>query len=92
VNALIALPTHWRVFVALAVLTVLEVWVTRLGLSDLVSAIVLIGMAISKASLVALYYMHLKHERPLLWYIALFPFVLSAVLVLIAGSDSTLNP
>jgi cytochrome c oxidase subunit 4 len=86
------IPTHWRVFIALAALTLIEVWVAGLPMGDVASAVALIGLAVSKALLVALYYMHLAHERKLLWYVALFPFLLSAIMIVVAGSDSTLNP
>jgi cytochrome c oxidase subunit 4 len=86
------LESYWLVFIALAVLTVVEVGVAQMPGNATLIAIALVALAISKAALVAMYYMHLRYEKRLLWYIALFPFVLSAALVLIVGSDSTLNP
>jgi len=47
-------------FVALAVITALEVGVTYLPLPR---APVLVPMALAKAALVALFYMHLKYDR-----------------------------
>jgi cytochrome c oxidase subunit IV len=52
--------TYVLVFVALAVITALEVAVTYLPLPR---APVLVPMALAKAALVALFYMHLKYDR-----------------------------
>ena len=58
-------PTHKRpnylgVFLILAVLTAVEVGVTYLPLPRIP---ILVPLALAKASLVALYYMHLKSDR-----------------------------
>jgi cytochrome c oxidase subunit IV len=76
-----------QVFVWLAVLTVLEISATFLPLSHFVIGIALVLLAASKASLVALYYMHLVHEKPTLTYIALTPAILCVFLVLMLLPD-----
>jgi caa(3)-type oxidase subunit IV len=53
-------PNYVGVFAALTILTALEITVTFLPLPK---AIILIPLAIIKASLVALFYMHLKIDR-----------------------------
>jgi caa(3)-type oxidase subunit IV len=53
-------PNYVGVFGVLAVLTVIELLVTYLPVPRI---LVLIPLAILKASLVALYYMHLKIDR-----------------------------
>ncbi len=55
-------PNYVRVFVILALLTALEVAVTYLPLPRVP---VLVPLAILKAGLVVLYYMHLKFDRPI---------------------------
>ena len=50
-------------------------------------AILLVSMAISKAALVALYFMHLKFERRTLALVALSPFVLCVFLILMLTPD-----
>jgi cytochrome c oxidase subunit IV len=78
---------YLQVFVWLAILTALEIGLTFLPLSRLVIGAGLVLLAASKAALVALYYMHLAHERPTLTYIALTPAVLCVFLVLMLLPD-----
>jgi cytochrome c oxidase subunit IV len=70
-----------RIWVYLAVLTVLEVGVAYLepvvGKTAVVTA--LVGLALSKAGIVALYYMHLKHESKFMRYTVGFPMVFPAL-------------
>lgn len=76
-------PNYLGVWGALFLLTVLEVWVA--GLSALPKRwiiILLVGMAIWKALLVALYYMHLKFEPRRLVIVALSPLPLAVILVM----------
>jgi caa(3)-type oxidase subunit IV len=46
-------------------------------------AIVLIAMAVWKAVLVALYYMHLRFEPKRMWVLALSPLPLAAILIIL---------
>lgn len=48
----------------------------KLGVPTWVIAATVLVLSTIKASLVALYYMHLKTDRRLLFLVALFPFVL----------------
>jgi cytochrome c oxidase subunit 4 len=85
------MTTYWRVFVALAVLTIVEVWIARQEGSKVLLAATLVAFALCKAALVAMYYMHLRYERRLLWYVATLPFVFAAILALGLLADSSLN-
>jgi len=76
-----------QVFIWLAILTALEIGCTFLPLSHFVVGVALVLLAASKASLVALYYMHLVHEKPTLTYIALTPAILCVFLVLMLLPD-----
>ena len=53
-------------------------------------AVLLVGMALTKASLVALYFMHLKFERRVLTMIAFTPLLLCVFLALMLMPDSKL--
>ena len=58
---------YWVIFAALLILTVLEVGVAQLpGISKPLMRISLVAMALAKAGLVAMFYMHLKHETKVL--------------------------
>jgi cytochrome c oxidase subunit 4 len=76
-----------RVFALLVVLTAAEVGVALAPLSKSAQVPMLIALAIAKAALVALYYMHLRFEGRLLRLIAVFPFILSLVLALPPAFD-----
>ena len=75
-------PNYMAVFVALAVLTLIEVGVAFLGLGRVTTIIVLVGLAVWKAVLVALYYMHLRFEPPRLIVMVVAPLPLALILVL----------
>jgi caa(3)-type oxidase subunit IV len=76
-----------QVFIWLAVLTALEIALTYLPLSRIVIGTGLVLLAASKASMVALYFMHLAHEKRTLTYIALTPAILCVFLVLMLLPD-----
>lgn len=69
------------VWALLAVLTALEVGVAFIGLPRKLVVVTLIGLAIWKALLVALYYMHLRFEPKRLWVLAGAPLPLAVILV-----------
>src|SRR5579884_1183338 len=67
---------YLQVFLWLAVLTAVEIGVIYLPLPHVEIAAMLVVLAATKASLVALFYMHLAYEKRTLAYIALTPLVL----------------
>lgn len=75
------------VFVWLTVLTAVEIGITYLPMSKVAIGAGLILLAAGKAALVALFYMHLVHEKRTLAYIALTPMVLCVFLVLMLLPD-----
>lgn len=75
-------PKYMLVFVGLAILTVLELGVAFLGLSRTLTILALIALALWKALLVALYYMHLRFEPRRLKFVVLAPLPLALILVL----------
>lgn len=68
------------VFVALLVLTVVTVWISRhdFGTWNIVVAMLVASV---KAMLVALFFMHLKYEKPTTWLYAFFPILLLGLLL-----------
>lgn len=75
-------PNYIAVFFGLFVLTVIEVGIAFIGLGRTTTILVLVGLAIWKAMLVALYYMHLRFEPPRLVLMVLAPLPLAFILVL----------
>jgi cytochrome c oxidase subunit IV len=61
--------TYYMVFGALMVLTVVTVAVSYFHLPVAMAILVALIVASIKASLVAMFFMHLKHERKLIYYV-----------------------
>jgi len=75
-----AYKTYVLVWVALLVLTAATVWVSYFNLGMWNAAVALV-IASMKASLVAIFFMHLRHETRLVLGFAIFPlFVLALIL------------
>lgn len=75
-------PNYMLVWLVLFVLTVIEVGVAMIAaLPKQVLILILIGLAIWKAVLVAMYYMHLKFEPRRLALLAASPLPLAVILV-----------
>ena len=72
---------YLQVFAWLAVLTALELGVIYMPISKLAIGSMLVLLAGTKATLVALFYMHLSVEKRTLAYIALTPALLCVLLV-----------
>src|SRR5215510_5774080 len=82
-------PNYMNIFWALAVLTVIEIGVVYLPASRLLIGFLLVALACTKATLVAMYFMHLKFERSTLGIIALTPMVLCVFLIFMLLPDLT---
>jgi cytochrome c oxidase subunit 4 len=82
-------PNYIAIFWWLLALTILEVGVIFLPIARVLIAILLVGLALSKAALVAMYFMHLKFERPILGLIAVTPLLLCVMLVFSLLPDSS---
>jgi cytochrome c oxidase subunit 4 len=80
-------PNYLGVFWWLLALTILEIAVVYMPMAKIVIAALLVTLAISKAALVAMYFMHLKFERRTLALVALSPFVLCLFLILMLMPD-----
>jgi cytochrome c oxidase subunit 4 len=80
-------PNYMGVFWWLLALTILEVVVALLPLEPLVKGILLVGMALAKAILVALYFMHLRFETRTLGLIAFTPLTICVFLILMLMPD-----
>ena len=76
-----ARPNYIGIFIALAVLTGLELGVAFIGLSKTAVLVILILMAVWKALLVALYFMHLKYENNRVRILAFAPLPLAVIMI-----------
>ena len=74
-------PNYVAVWAGLAVLTMVELGVVYLGLPRRLTIVSLVFLALWKALLVALYFMHLKFEPRRLLLVVMAPLPLAAILV-----------
>ena len=74
-------PNYVGVWIGLAVLTALELFVAFLPWSKSILIALLLGMAVWKALLVALYFMHLRFEPNRLRILVVAPLPLAVILV-----------
>ena len=82
-------PNYWVVWLALAVLTVIELVIARVPNAKAFVIVSLCALALAKAALVALYFMHLKFEKSALILIVLSPLLLSAIMYIGLVPDAT---
>jgi caa(3)-type oxidase subunit IV len=80
---------YFVIFGVLFVLTVLEVAVAKVpGISRTLVGLALVGMAVTKAACVGLYYMHLNHETKVLKLTVAIPMATPAVYALVLISEA----
>jgi len=78
--------TYVTIFLILGVLTIFEVFVPEVysaGWSGQTKMLLLCILAIGKAALVALYFMHLKYEKPWLRWIGYTPIYMGFAVIII---------
>ena len=80
-------PNYLLIFGALFVLTLIEIGVALAGFAASAQVVLPLTLAFTKATLVALYYMHLKFEGPIIRIIAVVPVLLVFIVVLIPIFD-----
>jgi len=83
-------PNYMAVWWGLLVLTIAEVAVGYLHFLPKAGMVIsLVSMALAKAALVAIYFMHLKFEKRTLATVVIVPLILSAILFVILVPDAT---
>ena len=89
-------PNYWIIWAVLLVVTLLEVWAATWDLGSKKAMVLLLtGMAIVKAVLVAMYFMHLKYEWArgrIIYLLAVAPLILVVVFVYGLLPDIGNNP
>ena len=78
---------YLKIFYILLALTIVEVAIVYMHLPKTLLVSLLIVLAVWKAALVAMHFMHLKFEKKTLALIALSPFVLCVLLILMLLPD-----
>ena len=85
-HPIVTKKTYFLIFYILLGCTLLTVGISYLNLGPL-SAVVAIGIAVFKASLVALYFMHLRYSSRIIWVFAGAGIFWLAILFALAFSD-----
>ena|SRR6266496_25650 len=80
-------PNYMNIFWALAILTVVELIVVFLPFTKLTNGTLLCALALTKAAIVAMYFMHLKFEVRTLAMIAITPLLIATLLVFVLLPD-----
>ena len=74
---------YWIIGAVLAIITVVEVAVTFLGLPDFVLFAILMVLSVIKGAGVIMYFMHLKGDARVFKFLLVTPFLLAVSMVLI---------
>jgi cytochrome c oxidase subunit IV len=80
-------PPYMLIWGILAVLMMSKVFIAFLGLPKTMTIVVLCVLALVKATLVAMFYMHLKFEPQRVRLLVLIPLPLAVLLVLVVLAD-----
>jgi cytochrome c oxidase subunit 4 len=76
-------PNYMAVWAGLAVLTAVEVGIVYLGFTRNLLVLTLVALAVWKALLVAMYFMHLKFEPKAVSIVAMSPLLPAAILIIL---------
>lgn len=80
-------PNYMTIFWYLTVLTVIELGVIFMPLGKFTIGVLLCALALGKASLVAMYFMHLRFETRTLGLIAVTPLAIATLLIFLLLPD-----
>jgi cytochrome c oxidase subunit 4 len=76
------IPTFAKVWIALLVLTGVEVFLAYMQTPMMIMLTVLLGLSVVKAALIIAYFMHLKFER-LSLFLTLFPMLIFCIVLML---------
>ena len=82
---------YWVIFVVLGVLTILEVGVVDVPIAKNLIITALVGLAIVKAAIVALFYMHLNHNTRIMKLSIALPLSIPAIYAVILIIDAQMR-
>ena len=82
----VSLKLYFAVFATLMVLTALTVWVAFIDLGSM-NTVVALGVAVTKATLVILFFMHVKYSSRLTWLVVASGFFFLAIMLALTMAD-----
>lgn len=85
---IVSKKVYFVIFGALMVLTALTVWVANIDLgSEKLNTVVALAIAVTKAMLVVLYFMHVRYSSRLTWVVVAGGFLWLLIMVGLTMSD-----
>jgi cytochrome c oxidase subunit 4 len=85
---IVSKKVYYLIFGALMVLTALTVWVANIDLgSEKLNTVVALAIAVTKAMLVVLYFMHVRYSSRLTWVVVAGGFLWLLIMVGLTMSD-----
>ena len=85
-NHVVSIKLYVAIFLTLMVLTALTVAAAFVDLGAL-NTVVALGIAVTKATLVILFFMHVKHSSRLTWLVVASGFVFLAIMLAFTMAD-----
>ena len=82
----VSIRLYLAIFATLMILTALTVWVAFIDLGPL-NLIVALGIAVTKATLVVLFFMHVKYSSKLTWLVVVSGFFFLAIMLGLTMAD-----
>jgi cytochrome c oxidase subunit 4 len=83
---IVSIRLYLAIFATLMILTALTVWVAFIDLGPL-NLIVALGVAVTKATLVVLFFMHVKYSSRLTWLVVVSGFFFLAIMLGLTMAD-----
>lgn len=80
-------PNYVAVWVWLVLLVIMSVLISSMPVAHSMALLLVFEVAVIKALLVAVYFMHLKFERPFIYSLVIVPLVFFAILVFVLFPD-----
>ena len=89
---IVSRKVYFAIFGALMVFTALTVYVAFLDLGGAVNTVVALTIAVIKATLVVLYFMHVRYSTRLIWVIVVAGFFWLGIMFVFTLSDYLTRP
>jgi len=81
-----SLVSYFVIFFSLMILTILTVWVSRIDLGSM-NTVVAMAIAVVKATLVILWFMHVIHSPRMTWIVVIASFLWLGVMFALTFAD-----
>ena len=78
---------YYLIFGALMVLTALTVFAANLQINEALGTVIALAIAVTKATLVVLYFMHVRYSPRLTWVVIASGFLWLAIMISLTLSD-----